>query len=454
MQNRISIPGIVALCIGLFSLITEWKYGLLSDRMGLIGLSGVGKVLAYLLAFLGTLVGVQQIITKAIAHGRRATLIRSRVFFPLVGRVYLGIMTTMFIAAVVGKSNPLLLVFCLMATPWVLNGFTAYTQLRQIAVERATPARCEAGQVVPISVKLSNRRRWLPVWMFTVRDRIDGPMDGAIKMKTPLEPSVAFLRIPAKQFLRRTYRVRLPRRGRYEFGPLQADTRFPLGLIERGLVVPDQKEVLVHPRIGTLSPEWRRRVQRAREQVSRAQTRVGSFDDDFHRVREYQTGDDPRAVHWPTSARRGSLVVREFRESRDRPLALAVDLWSDGGRLTDDVERALDLAATIAIDHSRTSQRSGMTCFLGGLEVVEWSSASRSDLGRLLDCMTLIAPASVTRGSELLKRWWSNARGDERLVWITTGTPPNDLPSDCDVITADASTVNAICHWEANGAAE
>lgn len=450
MWKRLSLPGLVALAIGVVSFIGEYHYAALSTRMSPIGFAGLGRVLSYTLAVLGTTVGLQQLATKALQYGKTATFIRSRVFFPIEGRVYLGMMSVLFIGAIVGKSNPLLLVFCLMAVPWVFNGFIAFTQLRRIAVRRRAPERGEAGQVIPITIELANRRPFLAVWMFTVKDFIDGPIDAAQKMVRPVEPAVAFLRVPKQATQRRVYRVRLPKRGRYAFGPMQANTRFPLGLIERGLVIPDQMELLVHPRIGQLSPEWRRRIPSAREQVSRAQKRAGSFEDDFHRVREYQIGDDPRAIHWPTSARRGSLVVREFRESRDRPLAVLVDLWQDDGVSNDQIDLALDLAATLAVDHTRTSQRASVFCGLAGREVVAWDSSSRSDLGGMLDAMAVAQGHSEDQFARLIELWNERRRPDERLVLITTRKElPTELilPFDAQVIEARSETVDEICVW-------
>lgn len=450
MWKRLSLPGLTALAIGVFSFLGEFRYGLLSERMAQVGLSGLGAILSYTLGFLGTVVGVQQIATKALSFGKTATFIRNRVYFPTEGRVYLGMMCVLFIGAIVGKSNPLLLVFCLMATPWVFNGFIAFTQLRSISVSRTAPDRCEAGQILPIAVELANRRRFLPVWMFTVKDLIDGPIGVGSKMLRPLRPSVAFLRVAKQNRQRRVYRVRLPKRGRYEFGPMQVNTRFPLGLIERGLIIPDQIEILVHPRIGQLSPEWRQRLSRTREQVSRAQKRAGSFEDDFHRVREYQLGDDPRAIHWPTSARRGSLVVREFRESRDRPLAVLVDLWSADGEPTDGVELALDLAATLAVDHSRTSQRAAVYCSIGGREFTSWDSSSRTDLGGMLDAMAVAAPTTEDTLAKLVDVWRERQRGGERLVLVTTRREksiPAELPPDSQWIEAVPEVVSAICEW-------
>lgn len=154
MSKRLSFPGLIALTIGIVSFVSEYQHGVLSERMAVIGYRGLGTVLAYTLGFLGTVVGAQQLATKALSDKRTSTLIRSRVFFPVEGRVYLGMMSVLFVGAIVGKSNPLLLVFCLMATPWVFNGFIAYTQLRLISVERELPERGEAGQVLAISVIL------------------------------------------------------------------------------------------------------------------------------------------------------------------------------------------------------------------------------------------------------------------------------------------------------------
>lgn len=52
-------------------------------------------------------------------------------------------------------------------------------------------------------------------------------------------------------------------------------------------------------------------------------------------VRPYVPGDPAHLVHWPTTARAGSLVVREFEPPTDEALAIVVDL---GARLVDGSE--------------------------------------------------------------------------------------------------------------------
>ncbi len=68
-------------------------------------------------------------------------------------------------------------------------------------------------------------------------------------------------------------------------------------------------------------------------------------------VREFRDGDSLRHVHWRSTARRGTLVVREFERSGRQPLALLLDTSSmafasaGGGEAFEDLVRA---AASIA----------------------------------------------------------------------------------------------------------
>ena len=449
-MSRVSVPGLLLLLSGAAALYAEWRFDYLRTRLSVASLGGLGATLAYLFGGLAVAVGGQLLLKQALGRRRATLLNRDRFYAPVAGRVFVVILIALFVGSFVGKSNPLLLVFSLMAPLLVFNGFISFTQLRRVRLEREPPDRAEAGRVTPVTVRMTGLRRRLTVWMMTVTDQIEGPEGEGPRMKEPLRPAVAFLRIPAGQSVRRTYRVKLPLRGRYRIGPLQMDTRFPLGLVERGLIVGETRELLVHPRVGRVNPNWRKAINRKREQVAGVSRQAGSFDDDFHRVRDYQTGDDPRAIHWPTSARRGSLVVREFRESRDRPLAILVDLWSGDGRPNADVERALELAATLASDHTRSSQRSALYVGVAGGEATAWDSSGRTDFGRLLDALAVVTPGGAD-AEALLAAWDARQTRDERLVWITTRPSPVipvDAPPDMQVLTADEATAAAVAWFE------
>ncbi|WP_114418184.1 DUF58 domain-containing protein [Marinospirillum perlucidum] len=49
---------------------------------------------------------------------------------------------------------------------------------------------------------------------------------------------------------------------------------------------------------------------------------------EFHEVRNYQPGDDPRYLDWKVTARRGQAYTRVFADEHQRPVALFVDQTS------------------------------------------------------------------------------------------------------------------------------
>ena len=507
-RRRISWAGLAVFLIGVLTIVGELRLGLMKARTGM-----PGHVVMLILGTCFLLIGLQFVVVGLVpaltASRGTKTLARNRFYLPVEGRVACGILIVLFVGAMIGRNNLLLLVFALLAAPFILNGFATFTLLQRMDLTRRMPDRAEAGRPVTIDVRLQNKRRWLPAWLMTVRDEVRGTEVGAAGLtETVLFPNVTFARVPARRITQLSYRLRLPERGRYRFGPAQLNTRFPIGLVERGLIISVEDELLVHPRVGRLSTAWRRRLSKGTELVSSARRQAGSFDDDFHRVREYQQGDDPRAIHWPTTARRGELIVREFRESRDRPLAVLIDLYRPDDRLpaaaapsqtpaaaTEPgqasfidwiaslvsprawlgrsptkppqplpvvsvtaadarVELALDLAATLAVDHLRNSQQSHVFCGLAAAEPVRWDSSTRSDLGGLMDRMAVAQPhadESVAVTLDLIDAWRSRRRRSEQVVWITTrpeaAIPTGDLPPDLVVIAADADTLAEIVHF-------
>ena len=66
--------------------------------------------------------------------------------FTREGLVYLAIMMTVFVGALLGRSNLLLLVFGLLAGPFVVNGYVTLTMLQKILLRRLVPKRVMVGE--------------------------------------------------------------------------------------------------------------------------------------------------------------------------------------------------------------------------------------------------------------------------------------------------------------------
>ncbi|HVS38245.1 MAG TPA: DUF58 domain-containing protein [Gemmataceae bacterium] len=144
--------------------------------------------------------------------------------------------------------------------------------------------------------------------------------------------------------------VLLPRRGRCAWGPLTAMSGYPFGLVQRRRILAPAEEVLVLPQLGRLHNGRFRRLVWSRSAYTerrRARPRFhAAAQDQFHGLRPYRTGDNPRAVHWRTTARRGEWMVREFEDLPGDNLVLVFDPAKDGPAF----EAAVSLAATIAMD--------------------------------------------------------------------------------------------------------
>jgi len=167
------------------------------------------------------------------------------------------------------------------------------------------------------------------------------------------------------------YRIPTERRGVLLIGPLQAIRHDVLGLARYAAVVAGEEEVLVSPRAHLLPmPDLGQGVL-GRHLLALAQ-RLGPGD--FHSLRNYVDGDEPRTIHWRASARSEDLKVRQYSVEGLRRCLVVLDVHGaaqeDSGRGLrgagghaastahgDAFERAVTAAASIV--HS--ADRAGLT---------------------------------------------------------------------------------------------
>src|SRR5699024_4016653 len=118
-----------------------------------------------------------------------------------------------------------------------------------------------------------------------------------------------------------SYRVASPFRGAHPPGPLRLARRDPFGMTATHLALPGSGHLLVLPRIEPLGPDRVRSGGLGRE--GQVPHMVALHGEDDVSIRAYRDGDDLRRVHWPTTAHRGELMVRqEDRPARRRAVLL------------------------------------------------------------------------------------------------------------------------------------
>ncbi len=141
------------------------------------------------------------------------------------------------------------------------------------------------------------------------------------------------------------------RRGVFSVGPFEIERIDPFWLTVGRRRDTERTSVIVHPKIYDLvGPHGAVRVVENESVLRRATSDPMSG---FVSMREYVAGDDPRMIHWPTTARTGTLMVREHVEVRRPEFTVVLDTAPSAGT-PDDFEEAVDVAATLAVHAIRT----------------------------------------------------------------------------------------------------
>ncbi len=151
---------------------------------------------------------------------------------------------------------------------------------------------------------------------------------------------------------RRTIALPLPtgRRGVLRIGPAGLCTTDPLGLFSRYQQLGEPVRIHVHPASYPLTPLPSVRSSSPDGLPVDSRTEGGVT---FHALREYVPGDDPRHLHWRSSARTGTLLVRRHVDPSEPVTAVLLDTrrhaYPDGDAGTVAFDAAVDAAASVLL---------------------------------------------------------------------------------------------------------
>ena len=107
----------------------------------------------------------------------------------------------------------------------------------------------------------------------------------------------------------------------------------------------------------------------------------------FEDVREYQPGDEIRAIDWNVTARMGSAFVKKFTEERELTVMLVVDVSASGnfGSTTQSKrELAAEVACLLAFSAIRNNDKVGLLLFTDRVELFIPPKKGRSHTLRII----------------------------------------------------------------------
>ncbi|WP_152203834.1 DUF58 domain-containing protein, partial [Georgenia thermotolerans] len=219
------------------------------------------------------------------------------------------------VAAVVLGYPDITRIGVLLAALPVLAVLTGWRRTPRLGVRRGVAPDLlwpDGEATVTLEVRNEGRRPTLP---FLAAERLDLVLGETPRLVLPR------LRVGERHAV--TYRLHPARRGVYALGPLALELRDPFGLTRSGLEPGEQAELVVLPRVHELGGARLPREGDAGDwHVPHS---VAPQGEDDVSTRHYRYGDDLRRVHWPATAHRGQLMVRQEERPARRRATLVLD---------------------------------------------------------------------------------------------------------------------------------
>lgn len=232
--------------------------------------------------------------------------------------------------------------FALVVGTLVFGYTSPRFNLRGVTVRRTHPASVNEGEQFTLALELE-KTGLRPLYMLEVVDRIPFAGDQG-------QAPMAFIeRMQGRRRVELPTRVWL--RGEHRLGPLRVASGYPLGIrrVERTLA-DSESSILVYPSTFPIHGLALTGSTQSPLTGSRAVTLSGASER-FLGVREYRHGDSPRHIHWPSSARTGGLVVKEYEFINTTNLFIVLDLAAAalfGEQQESTLEYAVKIAASVA----------------------------------------------------------------------------------------------------------
>ncbi|REJ06857.1 DUF58 domain-containing protein [Microbacterium bovistercoris] len=137
-------------------------------------------------------------------------------------------------------------------------------------------------------------------------------------------------------------------------GPVSVVRGDPLGLFERAHRRDEPVDLYVHPRTVLFDGQS---LGFLRDLEGMPAADLSRDDVSFHALLEYQPGDDLRHVHWRSTARTGTMMVRQFEETRRSHFVIGLSRNTSEYAEDEEFERAVSIAGSVGLRALRDSQR-------------------------------------------------------------------------------------------------
>jgi uncharacterized protein (DUF58 family) len=239
-----------------------------------------------------------------------------KIYFDELVLIIIGLF--LFFVATNVQAGWLFIVIALIVSVMITGCISSIINTKKLAIERIFEEINSEDNTVTVNLKVSNRGR-IPKFMIQVQDTFP------TLYPNEKNPVLMINYIPSGGHACVSYKRKAYKRGVYEFTPVIIKSAGILGFfyIEKKIKAQNNKLVIL-PTFKKINTDLLKGMPDRRFSEGRSINIPGrSFD--FSGLREYQPGMETRFIHWPSMAKTGQVLLKEFRETGSFFLAIAVD---------------------------------------------------------------------------------------------------------------------------------
>mgnify|MGYP000498166601 CR=1 FL=1 len=351
----------------------RWPMRIVTVGTGLIAVLSWSKVIGglFILIVILTVVARAYLAITSTRTFRRLFKAR-RLYLTTEGWWFIIFTIAIGTAAMNTGVNLLYLILSMMLSSIVISGILSETTFHKISISRSAPYSVFAGERFEVTLQVHNRKALLPSFSLFVED---SPGAEPILEKTK---ACFALKIPSRSSQTLEYSAVIKKRGPFMFNGYRVHSGYPFNFFNKHMRLPGTSSTLVYPRLYELNHvevlSGGERADALRKLHLRAQG-----EEDFRGLKEFRHGDNPRRIHWPTSARQRKLMVKEFEKQRANRVMVILDTFVSvpSPERLEVLERAISTAASLITFFERRSYQTGFASFTPRLTRVRPDSGRR-----------------------------------------------------------------------------
>ena len=159
----------------------------------------------------------------------------------------------------------------------------------------------------------------------------------------------------------------------------------------------------------------------------------------FSEVRQYQYGDDVRAIDWNVTARNNDTFIKVFEEERELTMMLIIDISGSnffGSKSIFKNEYVTELAATLAFSATKNNDKVGLILFSDNVELYIPPKKGKSHVLRIIRELLEFKPKSKKTDINVPLKFVSNILKNRSIAFIISDFISKDYSNSLKIFSS------------------